>query len=276
MISEYPKVYTHSLNDAIMSGEQSEWRESYHLNCHCAVDIERAIDDHYDGMRLDGGCAESVVEKYGIDRVEWVLAATVQALDHDGRISSENKSRAAEYDIPGEPTVSAYCVNSYPGLIDLFCRIVRDMHDEIEYQKSDDESVFEKTDSDEPQPNKRDDIMRVVYVEPHVPAYEAEIQNTLADMQRAVGGYIEAVYNSDGTVIVCNDEGKLIGMTGNRHVGDGTSVIAGPFFVCGVDGEDFCSLTDAQTEKYLAKFAQPEDISDDEVRDDMGMDFYSF
>ena len=118
--------------------------------------------------------------------------------------------------------------------------------------------------------------MRVVYVEPHVPAYEAEIQNTLADMQRAVGGYIEAVYNSDGTVIVCNDEGKLIGMTGNRHIGDGTSVIAGPFFVCRVDGEDFCSLTDAQIEKYLAKFAQPEDISDEEVKDDMGMDFYSF
>ena len=121
--------------------------------------------------------------------------------------------------------------------------------------------------------------MRVVYVEPHIPAYEAEINNTLADMQRAVGGYIEAVFNRDGTAIICNEEGKLIGMTGNRHIGDGTSIIAGPFFVCGIggdDGEDFRSLTDAEVEKYLAEFAQPEDISDDEVRDDMGIEFYSF
>ena len=80
MISEYPKVYTHSLNDTIMSGEQSEWRESYHLNCHCAVDIERAIDDHYDGMRLNGGSAESVVEKYGIDSVEWDILTVIIAV----------------------------------------------------------------------------------------------------------------------------------------------------------------------------------------------------
>ena len=65
-------------------------------------------------------------------------------------------------------------------------------------------------------------------------------------------------------------------MEGNRHIGDGTSVIAGPFFVCGVDGEVFRSLTDAETEKYLAEFSQPEDISDEDVKNDMGFDFYVF
>ena len=122
--------------------------------------------------------------------------------------------------------------------------------------------------------HRPDDLMRVVYVEPGKPAYESDIAMNLEGYQKAVGGFIELVYNRDGTILVCNDEGKLWGMAGNRHIAGG-GIIAGPFFVCRDGGEDFCSLTDQQVHKYLDRFAQPEVISQDEVDSDMGIYFIS-
>ena len=129
---------------------------------------------------------------------------------------------------------------------------------------------------DESQTRKPDNLMRVVYVEPGRPAFEAEILHTLEAEQKAVGGLIECVYNQDGTALVCNDEGKLLGMEGNRRIGDGGTVIAGPFFVCGLTEDDFRGLTDAEVQTYLDRFAQPEDISQEEVEADMGFTFYTF
>ena len=129
---------------------------------------------------------------------------------------------------------------------------------------------------DETQTRKPDNLMRVVYVEPGRPAYEAEIPHTLEAEQKAVGGLIECVYNQDGTALVCNDEGKLLGMEGNRRLDNGQTVIAGPFFVCGLTEDDFRGLTDAEVQTYLDRFAQPEDISQEEVEADMGFTFYTF
>lgn len=133
---------------------------------------------------------------------------------------------------------------------------------------------FESVDFDESQTQKPDNLMRVVYVEPHKPAYEAEIENSLDGEQRAVKGDIEIVYNGDGTIIVCNRDAKLKGMDGNRRLDNGTSIIAGPFFIVGEGDEDFRSLTDEETEKYVNRFSEPEDISQEEVEGDMGFKFY--
>ena len=122
--------------------------------------------------------------------------------------------------------------------------------------------------------HRPENLLRVVYVEPGKPAFESDILMELTGYQKAVQGLIELVYNRDGTILVCNDEAKLRGMEGNRHI-DADSIIAGPFFVCGDGGEEFRSLTDRETEKYLARFAQPEEISQDEVESDMGFYFIS-
>lgn len=118
---------------------------------------------------------------------------------------------------------------------------------------------------------------RVVYVEPGKPACVREIGTALEDIQEAVGGGLfECVYpHEDNTVLVCNDEGKLLGMEGNRRLDTG-SIIAGPFFVIGDAGENFRSLTDAEVETYLQKYAEPEIIPQHEVQQDMGWIFYSF
>lgn len=117
---------------------------------------------------------------------------------------------------------------------------------------------------------------RVVYVEPGKPAVEKKIGTDLRDLQAEVGGLIECVYpHGDQTVLVCNDEGKLLGMEGNRRLGNG-SVIAGPFFVIGDAGENFRSLTDAEVSRYLQQYAQPQQISQRDMQADMGFSFHCF
>ncbi len=134
---------------------------------------------------------------------------------------------------------------------------------------------FKKIQFDEALTHKPDNLMRVVYVEPGEKPYEAEILHTLKAEQKAVGGgLIEPIYNEDDTILVGNEESKLRGMPGNRRIGDGSSIIAGPFFVCGDGGTDFRSLTDAEVQKYMERFAEPEDISDEEVQADMGYTIY--
>lgn len=59
----------------------------------------------------------------------------------------------------------------------------------------------------------------VVLVEPEKPARAAKITATLEGMQAAVGGTIEHLYPFEEQVsIVCNQEGKLIGLPLNRAV----------------------------------------------------------
>ena len=62
---------------------------------------------------------------------------------------------------------------------------------------------------------------------------------------------------------------------GNRRIHDGASIIAGTFFVVGEDGENFRSLTESEVTRYMDRFAEPEDISQDEVESDMSITFYS-
>lgn len=53
---------------------------------------------------------------------------------------------------------------------------------------------------------------------------------------------------------VCNDEGILLGMPYNRSVPGGYGGVFGPFFVCGLGEEDFCSLTPEQVKAYKKEF----------------------
>ena len=134
---------------------------------------------------------------------------------------------------------------------------------------------FEEIDFDVSKTQKPDNLMRVVYVEPNKPAYVADVEHTLDAEQKAVGGgLIQTLYfEDDNTTIIANDESKLMGMPGNRRFGDGSTIVAGPFFVVGIAGDDFRSLTDEEVEKYMDRFAVPDQISQEEVEADMGFTF---
>ena len=100
--------------------------------------------------------------------------------------------------------------------------------------------------------------MRVLIVEPGILPYEREI-NGLEEMQAVVGGPITAIYPwEDQAAIVGNDESILLNMPFNRSVEGGYGGVFGPFFVCGLGEEDFCSLTPEQVKTYKARFHQAE------------------
>lgn len=63
--------------------------------------------------------------------------------------------------------------------------------------------------------------MRVVMVEVGRKACEMELEDSLASMQRAVGGLIQAVYEPGGrdASLICNEEGKLLGLPLNGLCG---------------------------------------------------------
>ena len=105
--------------------------------------------------------------------------------------------------------------------------------------------------------------MEVLLVEPGKEARMTEVSNDLRSLQSLVGGYIEATYPFDDPVaLVCNDEGKIMQMPLNRALrgedGKIYDAIAGPFFVCGIGEDDFCSLPKDLQAKYLEKFRWPE------------------
>ena len=75
-----------------------------------------------------------------------------------------------------------------------------------------------------------------------------EMENTLQSMQSMVGGFIEVI-PYDNHELVCNEEGKIMGLYPN--VGFDYDVINGNFFIANDDYEtgDFASLTDKNIEK---------------------------
>lgn len=63
--------------------------------------------------------------------------------------------------------------------------------------------------------------MKVLVVRPMEMPEVQEIDHTLSAMQELVGGTIQAVYPFDDPVaLVCNDEGKLLGLPWNRTLTD--------------------------------------------------------
>ena len=90
--------------------------------------------------------------------------------------------------------------------------------------------------------------------------YEKEIRDgELREMQAVVGGRITAVYPyKEPVAIVCNDEALILGMEFNRSLEGGYGGIFGPFFVCGLTEDDFCSLTPEQVDFFKKKFRKAE------------------
>ena len=101
--------------------------------------------------------------------------------------------------------------------------------------------------------------MTVVVVEPGYAPYEAEITDSLHEMQKIVGGLIQPIYPFEENVaIVCNEEGILMHLPFNRSVEGGYGGVFGTFFICGLTEDSFCSLTPEQVKHYKEKYHHAE------------------
>ena len=105
--------------------------------------------------------------------------------------------------------------------------------------------------------------MKVLRVEQYKPPFVKEIDPGLESLQSEVEGTVQAIYPyADPVAILCNDDGKLLGMELNRALrdenGEVYDVIAGSFLIVGLGEENFTSLPDDLIDKYKEVFAQPE------------------
>lgn len=103
--------------------------------------------------------------------------------------------------------------------------------------------------------------MRILLVEPGKRPILKEIDGSLKSMQEIVGGTIQALYPFEEPVaLICNDEGKLLGLPLNRALRDKEGriydIVAGTFFLCGApEGSDrFESLQKEQVLRYLQAY----------------------
>ena len=105
--------------------------------------------------------------------------------------------------------------------------------------------------------------MTILSVEPDKSPEIVEMDGSLASLQAAVGGYIEAAYPWDDPVaIVCNDDGKFNGLAPNRAIydtdGEIMDIVAGTFLIVGLTDDNFGPLSDELAAKYAALFGTPE------------------
>ncbi len=84
--------------------------------------------------------------------------------------------------------------------------------------------------------------MRIILYEVGKKPVAKEIENELSTMKQIVGGWIETFTQPNGIILVCNEEGKLIGLPMNRVMFN--EPIVGNFFLCRSNGEDFAGVTD--------------------------------
>ena len=78
------------------------------------------------------------------------------------------------------------------------------------------------------------------------------ISDSLENLQKTVGGYIECVTFSQ-FVILCNEEGKIRGLPFNMNIGTFDTLV-GTIIVLGIDGEDFADCPiDFKTWKNIVR-----------------------
>ncbi|WP_418494892.1 DUF3849 domain-containing protein [Enterocloster bolteae] len=146
----YPPLYMHTITYAMEHGRADDYLESRKRNLDCKNAIEDAIRKNFDGLHLTHDAAKGIIEEYGAERVVFILANTVQHLEHDGRFSIGNKAWAKGYEIPeninrGMDMNADYVVSSHPAVLDGFIGFARDAIREQELGMEESVQIHEKT-----------------------------------------------------------------------------------------------------------------------------------
>ena len=112
--------------------------------------------------------------------------------------------------------------------------------------------------------------IKALKIKPGMHPCVVELNNDLDSLQKAVSigapeqGLIEFVYLGDNVSILCNEEGKLIGLQPNRVLGN--DILCGVFYVCGQDRcGNLTSLNEDAVKHYTEVFAECSYISPDDV-----------
>ena len=100
--------------------------EATMISRNCGSDIEKGISTHFDGMHLNTDFIANLYALYGEERMNYVLANTVQMSESDGRFSPDNKAWAKGISINNsDEDRRKFYVTSHPALLDGFITAYR-------------------------------------------------------------------------------------------------------------------------------------------------------
>ena len=150
--AEITPVYRQSAAYAREHGELDAYRASNKANMQCKDAIVDAIYNNYHDNRLDTKTTlAQLAPKFGLDRISYLLAVTVQFKDHDGRFSDTNKAWAKSVPVIPNGTEwgndrNVYLVvdQAHPGLVDLLVTQVRKALAQEKEQPTKKPSILEK------------------------------------------------------------------------------------------------------------------------------------
>ena len=119
----------------------------------------------------------------------------------------------------------------------------------------------------------------VLMVEPGKHPRVTTLKDDLVALQQAVSigadyqGLIEIISLGNGDCLLCNEEGKLIGLEGNRRLG--SDIIVGVFYIMSEDEEgNLISLTEKKIQYYTELFWEPEAFDRTEIEATCGFGLY--
>lgn len=93
--------------------------------------------------------------------------------------------------------------------------------------------------------------IKVVIKQPGKEAYTAWISDSLDNLQRTVGGYIETVTLATDCVLIVNEEGRLLGLPHNCNI-CGLELF-GTVIVAGIDGDEFADCPEGARELLFGR-----------------------
>ena len=129
-VRAYPPVYKGTLEQAMGERDVDAYLDSRKLNLDCKKAIEEAIRENFDGLHLKQDAVKEVVERFGEERMNFVMANTIRELSHDGRFSRQNKDWAEHIEVPenisrGRNLNLDYVIESHPAVLDGFIDMAR-------------------------------------------------------------------------------------------------------------------------------------------------------
>lgn len=128
-------IYPYSHTDAVRRGlkDLERYIQSFSLNVKCACEIEKAVR-RADGIRgITADIIKLLADKYGIDRVNYVLANSINHIGSDKYISQENREWAKS--IPVVPDFVAhkdrtrrFAASLHPEQLNMLAELTRERY----------------------------------------------------------------------------------------------------------------------------------------------------
>ena len=125
-------IYPYSRESAKNDGHLDLWHASHAENIACAKDIDAEIELTHDGTCLGADSAKRAIDRFGFDRVNWVLAATVQQMSKAEGLSQDNKDWANQYFMEyHKKEMEDYRIKTDPAKLNSFVNSARQEYDSL-------------------------------------------------------------------------------------------------------------------------------------------------